>query len=67
MMTSKILIVCIGIVFLIGCAEKNISKKVDEETRASMRQTYERGKNVNNMGNNIGGDVRRTLEQSITK
>jgi len=66
-MTSKILIVCIGIVFLIGCAKKNIIKKVDEETRASMRQTYERGKNVNNMGNNIGGDVRRTLEQSITK
>ena len=66
-MTSKILIVCIGIVFLIGCAKKNIIKKVDEETRASMRQTYERGKNVNNMGNNIGGDVRGTLEQSITK
>jgi len=67
-MTSKILIVCIGIVFLIGCgAKKNIIQKVDEETRASMRQTYERGKNVNNMGNNIGGDVRRTLEQSITK
>lgn len=64
---SKILIACIGMVFLIGCAEKNISKKIDEETRASMRKTYKKGEVVDNFGKNIGSDVRGTLEQSIMK
>lgn len=64
-MKSKILFTCIGMVLFIGCAEKNISKKIDEESRASMKKTYQLGEDTQNYGNKLGNDIQGTLKQSV--
>jgi len=49
-MEIRTLIVCMGIIFLVGCSSKNIVNKVDDETRADINK-------LSGIGNKLESDM----------
>lgn len=67
-MKRKVLLLCsIGSIFLMGCTSPNISKRLDNDTRAQMSETYKKGETLEPTGANLIKDVRGTIIQPIRK